>query len=101
MVPNKLHEVKFMSFYKGDRNVFYEIPSEAFLIQFLSMWPHRSEIEDDVKMIGLANNDNNNLYKFAASVCTEGVVLITFLHDADTIYAIGQRTTLESILRQI
>jgi len=97
ILPELIPQIKYLSYYEGDRNIFYEIGLGPFLNEFLSIWPHKSKIHQDIKVIGFTGDDYKNVYNFANKVCGDEIVLTTFFHDADTMCVIGQFNTLEHI----
>lgn len=102
LTSKELQKIKDLSYYQGDCNIFYEFSlNNLILIEFLSMWPHRSEIERNFNMIGLDKNDQIKLHNFANDRCAGNAVLITFLHDADSVFAIAESQTLRRLVKSL
>jgi len=101
-LPQELYtRIEPLCYYGGDRNIFFQIRTSPFLLTFLSIWPYRTKIYQSLDVLRFQDADYLILSRLANRVCQSGVVLITFIHDADSICVIGQFDTLEEILRVI
>lgn len=92
------NEIKQLSNYGGHLDVFYKVKDDTFLCSLIRMWMRPATMGKDIAQLGL-DHTKEQIIEGLVSTIPVPYVLLSFGHDADPLYIIGDTAVLSQLCK--